>query len=383
MLSLSQMLTILISYLNKIKFMKKLIVFLLFALSITSCETNSDEIVIGAILPLTGDAASYGISAKEGYELAIQEINLQNPGKKIIIKFEDSKASAKEAVSAYLKLKNIDNPPIIFGLLSSPEVLSVSPIAEKDKTIIFSSGASSPLISYAGDYIFRNVPSDLLEATLMAETAIGKLGLKKIAIIYINSDYGIGAQSKFKQRFEELGGQIIAEESFTANQTDFRTNLLKVKNSNPDGIYFIGYKELGRMVKQAKELNIKAQYLSNALFEDPEILEISGNASEGLIFTTFYFDPESDDQRTSSFVQNYKDKYGKLPDGFAVAAYDAIHVVFNALEGNAISSESIRSSLYFLSSFDGLLGNFNFDSNGDVILPVKLKTVSNNKFVNF
>lgn len=363
--------------------MKKLIVFLLITLCITSCKTNSDEIVIGAILPLTGDAASYGISAREGYELAIHEINMQNPDKKIIIKFEDSKASAKEAVSAYLKLKNIDNPPIIFGLLSSPEVLSVSPIAEKDKTIIFSSGASSPLISSAGEYVFRNVPSDLLEATLMAETAIGKLNLKKIAIIYINSDYGIGAQSKFKQRYEELGGQIIAEESFIANQTDFKTNLLKIKNSNPDGIYFIGYKELGRMVKQAKELNIKAQYLSNALFEDPEILEISGNAAEGLIFTTFYFDPESDDQRTKSFVQNYKDKYGKLPDGFAVAAYDAIHVVFNALEDNVISSETIRSSLYLLSSFDGLLGDFSFDSNGDVILPVKLKTISNNKFVNF
>lgn len=377
------MLTILISYFNKIILMKKLIVFLLITLCITSCKTNSDEIVIGAILPLTGDAASYGISAREGYELAIHEINMQNPDKKIIIKFEDSKASAKEAVSAYLKLKNIDNPPIIFGLLSSPEVLSVSPIAEKDKTIIFSSGASSPLISSAGEYVFRNVPSDLLEATLMAETAIGKLNLKKIAIIYINSDYGIGAQSKFKQRYEELGGQIIAEESFIANQTDFKTNLLKIKNSNPDGIYFIGYKELGRMVKQAKELNIKAQYLSNALFEDPEILEISGNAAEGLIFTTFYFDPESDDQRTKSFVQNYKDKYGKLPDGFAVAAYDAIHVVFNALENNVISSETIRSSLYLLSSFDGLLGDFSFDSNGDVILPVKLKTISNNKFVNF
>lgn len=363
--------------------MKKYIIILIFALCISSCRTNSNETIIGAILPLTGDAASYGISAKEGYELAIKEINSIRPERKVVLRIEDSKAMPKEAVNAYMKLKSTDNPPIIFGLLSSPEVLSVAPIAEKDKTIIFSSGASSPLISSAGDYIFRNVPSDLLEASLMAETAIKKLGLKKVAILYINSDYGIGAQTKYKQKYEELGGKIVAEESFTANQTDFKTNLLKIKNSNPDGIYFIGYKELGRMVKQAKELNIKAQYLSNALFEDPEILDIAGKSADGLIFTTFYFDPGSSDERTKNFVNQYKKQYGKIPDGFAVAAYDAVHVVFNAIGDNNVTSESIKSNLYAISVFKGLLGDFKFDSFGDVILPVKLKTVINHKFVNY
>lgn len=363
--------------------MKKFIIIALFALSIYSCSTNNNDIIIGAILPLTGDAAAYGTSAKEGYELAIKEINSTNPKRNIVLKIEDSQALPKDAVNAYMKLKSTNNPPIIFGLLSSPEVLSVAPIAEKDKTVIFSSGASSPLISASGDYVFRNVPSDLLEASLMAETAINRLNLKKIAIIYINSDYGIGALAKYKQRYKELGGQIVAEVSFTANQTDFKTNLLKIKNSRPDGIYFIGYKELGRMVKQARELNIDAQYLSNALFEDPEILEIAGKAADGLIFTTFYFDPESTEERTSNFVRNYRKLYGKTPDGFAVAAYDAVHVVFKAVGEQNLTPDIIKSSLYGLEVFNGLLGAFKFDSNGDVILPVKLKTVINKKFVNY
>ncbi|MCD4794493.1 MAG: ABC transporter substrate-binding protein [Bacteroidales bacterium] len=363
--------------------MRKYILFILAALLFFSCDTSNDEIVIGAILPLTGDAASYGISAKEGYELAIQEVNSNYPDRTILLKFEDSKALPKEAVNAYLKLKSTFAPSIFFGLLSSPEVLSVAPMAEKDKTIIFSSGASSPLISLSGDYIFRDVPSDLLEAGLMAETAINELGINKIAIIYINSDYGIGVLNKFKERFEELGGELVAEESYNSNQTDFKTYLLKIKNSQPDGIYFIGYKELGRIVKQAKELNVEAQYLSNALFEDPEILEIAGNAAENLIFTTFYFDSESTDPRTSEFVKNYKNKYGKSPDGFAVAAYDAIHVVFKALGNKEVNSETIKSSLYQLNEFNGLLGKFKFDKNGDVILPVKLKIVKNNEFINY
>ena len=362
--------------------MKKGILFVLVILVIASCSKN-DEIIIGSILPLTGDRANYGISAKEGFELALQEVNLNYPDKTISLKIEDSKALPKEAVNAYLKLKSTYNPPIIFGLLSSPEVLSVAPIAEKDKTIIFSSGASSPLISSSGDYIFRDVPSDLLEASLMAETAFNVLNIKKIAIIYINSDYGIGVLNKFKERFEELGGILVAEESYNLNQTDFKTHLLKIKNSKPKGVYFIGYKELGRIVKQAKELNIEAQYLSNALFEDPEILEIAGNSAENLIFSTFYFNAESTDPRTSEFVKNYRNKYGKTPDGFAVAAYDAIHVVFNALNNNKVNSENIKESLYQLEEFNGLLGKFKFDQNGDVVLPVKLKIVKNNEFINY
>ena len=363
--------------------MRKYILFVLAAFIISSCNTKDNEIVIGAILPLTGDAAGYGISAKEGYELAIQEVNSNYPDKIISLKIEDSKAQPKEAINAYLKLKSTYGPPIIFGLLSSPEVLSVAPIAEKDKTIIFSSGASSPLISSSGDYIFRDVPSDLLEASLMAETAINELDIKKIAIIYVNSDYGIGVLNKFKERFGELGGALVAEESYNSNQTDFKTHLLKIKNSQPEGVYFIGYKELGRIVKQAKELNVEAQYLSNALFEDPEILEIAGNAAENLIFSTFYFDAESTDPRTSEFVKNYKNKYGKSPDGFAIAAYDAMHVVFKTLNNKEVNAETIKTSLYQLDEFNGLLGKFKFDKNGDVILPVKLKTVINNEFVNY
>ena len=343
-------------------------------------KNRQDVIKIGAILPLSGDFATYGSKAKKGFDLAANEIN-QNEIPIINIIYEDSKGNPKDAINAYNKLK-ATNINTIIGLLSSPIVLSLAPLAEKDKILLFSTGASSPEISKSGKYIFRDVPSDIYEPRLMAKYAFEKLKKKYIGILYINNDYGIGVLNEFTQVFTSLGGNIKISESYNKGTTNFSTQLSKIILAKPDALYLVGYRELGLVVKQFKELGGKCQLLSTALFEDQEILTTAGSAANGVIFTSITFDNNSKDPVAIKFKKSYFAKYRENPDGFAAVAYDGLNLIYNAMKSNPNDTELTINHLLNIKNYKGLLGTLSFDENGDVVLPIKLKVVKNNKFQN-
>ena len=343
-------------------------------------EDKNNDINMGALLPLTGNLASYGNSAKKGIELAVAQIN-DTSEIKIHAIFEDTRGLPKDAVSAYHKIKmTVKNLSCIIGPQTSSEVLSVSPICEKDKMPLISHAASSPQITYAGDYIFRIVPSDYYEAVVLAKHIIENTDYRDIAIIHINDDYGNGVAQKFREELIKYGVSIDNIISYNTNTTNFRTQLTKIKSDEPDAIYLIGFKELGYIVKQTRELNIHSQLFSNALFEDSDILTVAGPSAENLVFTTFFFDTESNDSRIQDFVNKYKSKYDEIPDGFAATGYDAVFLIFIASR-KATNTEEIKDNFYLIQDFPGLLGDLSFDSNGDITLPIQLKTVKDNKFI--
>ncbi len=359
--------------------MKKYILFFLVALILSSCKTDSEKTKIGVILPLSGNRASFGQSSKSGIDLALNELKESNGN--YIAQFEDSKGEAKTAVSAANKLISTGSE-IIIGPISSSEVLSITPITEKNNVVLFTPGASSPKISDAGPHTFRNVPSDIYEGSLMADFAYDSLGIRTISILYNNSEYGSGVKLAFSKRFTELGGKVHTE-SFPDGANDFRTQLTKIKSYNTDALYFVGYLELGNMVKQASELGINQTYLTTAVFEDESILKAAGNAAEGIIFTSITFDVDNPNKRAKEFVSNYKEKYDKMPDGYAAVAYDAVYLIHDALQIQSEKNIPLNKALLEIKNFDGLLGTLNFDVNGDVKLPIKLKTVRNNSFINY
>ncbi|NJK85501.1 MAG: ABC transporter substrate-binding protein [Bacteroidales bacterium] len=160
-------------------------------------------------------------------------------------------------------------------------------------------------MSNSGDYIFRNVPSDIYEGVLMANFSFDSLKFKKIAILFSNTEYGIGVKNSFTNQFSKLGGLII-QESFSDGTNDFRTQLTKIKLQNPDAIYFIGYMELGNMIKQAHDLGIKSQYLTTAIFEDESILNFTAGAAENLIFTSITFDVTNPNERAKNLLMIIK-----------------------------------------------------------------------------
>ena len=351
-------------------------------LQIKESEKDKNIFKIGVILPLTGDRASFGQNSKKGLELAVNELNsLDSSLLKINLIIEDSRGKAQIAVSAFNKLVN-DNVKIVVGPISSQEVLAIAPVAETKKTVLFSPGASSPEITKAGEYIMRNVPSDIYEASLMADFAFDTLSLKKIGVIYNNSDYGIGVENVFNNRMIERGGEVLSI-GYSPEVKDFKSYLQRLKSFKPDAIYFVGYTELGIMIKQAKEMGFTCQFLTTAIFEDQSILKVASNAAENIVFTSITFDINNPSPRAIHFVEMYKNKYKELPDGYAAVAYDAIHIIYTSILYSRDNNCQLKDALYKVHNFPALLGTLSFDKNGDVVLPISLKTVKNGIFTNY
>lgn len=368
---------------------KYLVVFVafiaVFALTLSGCKPKAKKtevIKIGAILPLSGDAAQYGEWGKSGIALAVEEINSKGGinNKKIKVIYEDDAADPKKGVSAANKLIAVDGVKVILGPIPSTVTLAVAPICEKNKVVIMSS-SSSPAITSAGDYIFRNWPSDDFEGTAMADYAVKK-GYKRVAVFNINNEYGLGVVKVFKKKFSELGGKVVISETFAQGSSDMKSQLLKIKDRNPDAIYLVGHaKENGHVVKQSRDLKIEAKILGTVGIEGPDFINIAGESAEGVIYTAPAFDPDSTDPLIKKYQVAYAKKYGKKSEIFAATMYDATKIVALMIKKNGYDSDKIKEGLYRLKDYPGVTGNTTFDSNGDVIKSVMFKTVKNGKFV--
>lgn len=344
------------------------------------------DVTWGVLLPLTGDRGAYGVAMRDGIALAIDEINAGGgvDGRRIKLIVEDTKSAPRDCVSAFEKLASQDKVPVILGPMASSEVLSVAPLAEQRHILLFTPSASAPAISDAGDYIFRNVPSDVFEGSAMAEVATSQLKLETIGILYSNNDYGIGVVQTFRAAYERFGGKVLAAEAYPDGTRDFRTHLQKIKEANPEGLYIVGYKEMGAAVAQSKELALPQRLLSTAIFEDSEILKAAGDAAEGLVFTSITFDPADPDPRAAAFTMNYRERFKREPDGYAASAYDAACILAQAARSSGnYETDRIKDGLYHIQDFEGLLGNVKFDAKGDVTLPIRLKRVFRGKFEAF
>ncbi|MCB2199032.1 penicillin-binding protein activator [bacterium] len=344
---------------------------------------GDQDITVGALLPLTGQGAAYGEAAKSGMDLALQQVNSSGgiDGKTLRIIYEDTQGDPKVGVSAFQKLVTVNHVPAVLGDLLSSVTLSVAPIANRREVVLLSPASSSPKLTEAGAYVFRNCPSDVYEGTVMADYASKTLGLKRVAILRINNEYGVGIGSVFKKEFVENGGTIVAEESYAEDATDFRTQIAKVAAQNPQAIYLLGYKQMGYILRQASELGLKTQFLSTVTFEDPEILKLAGDAADGVIYSASKFSPDNADETVQRFVDAYEAAYQSEPNIFAGLSYDAAQILVIAMRDGGTSGPQIREALHRVKDYPGVAGETAIDENGDAVLTPVLKTVKDGEFV--
>ncbi len=345
---------------------------------------SNEPIKIGFIGPLTGDAATYGVDEKDATNLAVGEIDNAGGinGRSLEVVYEDGKCDGKDASTAAQKLINIDKVKIILGGLCSGETLSIAPIAEQNNVIVFSAFSSSPDITKAGDYIFRNSPSDLDVAKGYAQFIVNKTGYKNISIISENTDYAGGVRKVFKEEINRLGGKIVSDEVFKQGERDFRTNITRVKSSNPEAIFINPQSGItgGLALKQIKDLGVKTPVFSVFTFGGKDAMEAAGPAVEGLI----YFDVVGlTTGKGKTFADKFTARFGKIGgnDFDTGARYDSVYIIANALRKCSEGTDCIKNYLYNMDWYDGTIGHYKFDSNGDVvgIEPLTPKVIKNGK----
>lgn len=366
--------------------MKKTMVFFFLILFSFSCgEKENNTIKIGAILPITGGAASYGKMLQEGIDLATDEVNNNGGvlGRQIQIIYEDDAGQATTGVSAINKLINVREVDCIIGGAMSSVAMALAPISREKKVVLLSPTATDPALSDAGKYFFRIWPSDNYDGKVMATVARDTLKLDRIATLYINVAYGQGINNVFVNEFEELGGEIVAQESYVQGATDFRSQLTKIKELQPQALFLPGYyQEMSQILKQVKELGLKTRILSVNSFYDPRLLEIAGNTAEGAVFTYPTYDVNNNEEVTKNFVDSFEKKYSETPDAFAAQGYDALKVLVEGINlGKGQNSDAIIKGLLKV-EYKGPGGKIKFEPNGDVEKQLRLMTVKNNNFIN-
>jgi branched-chain amino acid transport system substrate-binding protein len=350
---------------------------------------EGDQIKIGSYLSLTGDTAVFGISTKNGIDLAVDEINDAGGvlGKKIVVEYEDDASQTKQAATVVQKLISQEGVKAILGEVASSRSLAGAPICQRSRIPMLTPSSTNPEVTKKGDYIFRACYLDSFQGAALAYFAYNQLGARKAAILVdIKQDYSKGLASFFKAKFQELGGKIVQEASYQSKETDFRAQLTRIKAAKPDVVFVPGYyQEAAQIGKQAVEIDLGAPLLGGDGWEADALLEVAGTALDGCYYSNHYFleDP-------SPTIQNFRAKYNERykkggkslePDAMAALGYDAARIMADAIErAGSTDPTAIRDALAQTKDFEGVTGKIAIDENRNASKPlVMLKIVGTNK----
>lgn len=326
-------------------------------------------IKLGAVESLTGDNASYGIPIRKGIELAVAEINASTMlGKsKIVLTVMDDKADKQEGISVFTKLINEEKVCAIIGPTLSSTAFAADPIAQKAGVPILGTSTTALGITAMGDYIFRD---SLPQASVIPGTlskVIAKHGVKTASMLFESTnEYSKSEADVFKTSLQKLGVNLVASESYSKGDSDFRTQLRKLNARKPDILVFcslIG--EAIPVLQQAREVGIKQPIVGGNGFNNPNVLKNAAEAAEGLIVGSSWF-IESTVPKSKQFVAAFNKHYGSDPDQFAAQGYAGAYIIATAIK-NAGSAEraAIRNELAKIKNLDTALGTFSFDANRD------------------
>lgn len=349
------------------KIISLLVVLSVAVASLSACKKGTDDkFVIGGIGPVTGDAAVYGQSVKNGAVLAVNEINAAGgiDGKQIVFKFEDDEADGEKAVNAYNTLKD-DGMKILMGTVTSGACASVIESTKADNMFQLTPSASSTdVLKYGNVYqvCFTDPNQGIASAKYIGEKKVAS----KVAIIYDSSDiYSTGIEEKFKEEATNQGLQIVAEEAFTADSSsDFSVQLQKAKDAGAELVFLpIYYNEASLIMTQAADIDFKPIFFGcDGLDGILTVENFDTKLAEGTMLMT-PFSAAGTDEKTANFVKTYKDKYGDTPNQFAADAYDAIYTIKTAIEKSGATPDMNISDLgsalkeaITQISYDGLTG---------------------------
>lgn len=314
-------------------------------------------IKIGANFEMTGGQASFGNSSMKGLKLAVKEINAAGGvlGKQLELVQADNASKSEEATRAAQKLISNDKVVALIGPVTSTNTLGAVPVAQEKKVPLITTSATNPKVTVdersgkVNEYVFRVCFIDPFQGKVAADFASKELKVKNAAIyLDSSSDYSKGLQKFFKETFTKNGGTIVAEESYQQKDTDFKAVLTRIKEKNPEFIYVPGYyEEVGKIVKQARELGIKAPIMGGDGWDSPQLLEIAGKDALNNTYLSNHYAADDSSAEIKKFVEAFKkDNNNETPDSLAALGYDAVNMLVDAIKrANSVEPQKITDAL--------------------------------------
>ncbi len=350
----------------------------------TADANGEDTFVIGGLGPLTGSAASYGISVKQGAEIAIKEINEAGGVKvgdrtvKLALNFKDDEASEETAITAYNSLMDEGIDALLGNVTSAPCIVIKDYTAQDGILQITPSGSAINCITDA-DNAFRLCFTDPLQGKTMADFAVNDLGYKNIAVIFNNSDeYSTGMKDAFVEEVAALGGTVVSTQAFNEGDVDFTAQLTAIKNTNAEILFVPTYYEAAAYIaQQAKDIGLELPLIGGDGW-DGVLKQVTDTSTvEGAIFLSPFL---STDPEVADFVNAYETAYKATPDQFAADGYDVVYVMKAAMEkaGSTESADMIAAMTEI--EVQGLTGNVKFSADGEPEKGAKFVTIKDGQY---
>ncbi len=332
----------------KKQFLVALVVLLSFGLLIAGCGGDkakpaapaSNEIKIGANFELTGGIANFGKQTVNGIQLAFKEINAAGGvnGKQLKLILADNKSEPAEATNAVTKLITQDKVVAVLGPVASSNVLATLQVAQDNKIPVLTATGTNEKITVDGGkvrpFAFRSCFIDPFQGKVMANFATNTVKAKT-AVIYVDqsSDYSKGLKQSFEESFVKNGGKVLSTEAFLQKDQDFKATLTKIKALNPEVIFIPAYyEEVGKIVKQARELGINIPLLGTDGWDDPKVVEIAGAKALDNTFFSNHYSSQDTDPAVVKFVAAYKKEYNQEPSALAALGYDSGLMIADAIK---------------------------------------------------
>jgi branched-chain amino acid transport system substrate-binding protein len=345
---------------------------------------SADPIYIGVSAPLTGNYAEYGLNWQKAMNLGLGWINAAGGvnGRPIELIYTDSKSDPKESAAVAQKYSADKRIVATIGDFTSTACMSAQPIYDKAGLVQLSPTASHPNFSPGSIWSFGIIGTQAGEGPFMADYAVKMLGKKKIAVLYINNDWGITTKDNFVKPAKEMGADILAIEAFFETDKDFTGVLTKLRGYKPELLYIPSmYNEMALIAKQREKLGWMDVLLSGpGSLYSPKLLEIGGTSVNGLYTSTVFFpkDPRPDVQK---FAKGFEEKYKSTPNMFAAISYDGINLLADTIRKAGTDRKAIRDELAKTKNFQGVAGNITFTERRDVVKTYRQLVIKNVEFV--
>jgi branched-chain amino acid transport system substrate-binding protein len=357
------------------------------ALAGAGCERRPDaaagdsggDIVIGMYGSLTGDGASFGISSKEGHELAIEEINNAGGllgGRKFRMLIEDDQSRPEEASNAVTKLITQDKVVAVLGEVASRRSLAAAPIAQRYQIPMITPASTNERVTAVGDYIFRVCFIDPFQGEVLAKFAYNDLKVRRVAILKdIQQDYSVGLTDSITTHLTALGAEVLPAISYTTGDADFKAVLTQVRSQKPDAVFVTGYyPEAAIIVRQARELGMTMPMLGG----DGWVGDAIKNGRDALknTYISNHYSADNPDPIVQNFVKSYRAKFNKEPDAMAALAYDAVKVLADAMtRAQSTEGPKVRDALA-AADVPGVTGRLKMNPQRNVDKPAVIQEVT-------
>jgi len=344
-------------------------------------SSEATEILFGEVASLTGPEATFGQSQSRGIALAVKEINEAGGvlGRPIRVITYDNQGKPTESAAAAHRLVVRDRVHVLLGEVASSRSLAMAPIAEEHGVPMISPASTNPRVTEGRQWVFRTCFIDPFQGRVMARFAREELGLTRVAVLRdVRNDYSVGLANFFVDAFTELGGTVVSDQSYSAGDIDFRSQLTEIRAKNPEAIYVPGYyTDVGLIARQVRELGMNVPLMGGDGWDSSKLYEIGGDALEGSFFSNHY-SFENPDPIVQGFIARYREAYGEVPDALAALGYDAARLAADAIARvGSLERAAIRYALATTREFRGVTGTITMDDHHNPVKPAVVLKIRN------